>query len=630
MNQNQRSLFPEPLSRSVTLDRASIDETKRTVELSFSSELPVERWFGFEILDHNPESVNLSRLKSGAALLLDHNRNDQVGVVERAWIDSDRKGRATVRFGKSARAQEIFQDVVDGIRQLSSVTYEVRKYDLEKSDGETKTYRIRSWMPLEISIVSIPADPSVGVGRNISHTKSMNPNDNPPETPPGEQQRQQTPTPKTVDIVEVENRARQREFDRQREIRSLGKSHNCDETAEEYVEQNKPLEEFRRWILTERYKAAPVTAPDAGQIGMSKQEVKRYSLCRAILLSGDPGAKFDGLEKEASDAVAKLCKRNSSGFFIPQDVAGVSLEEARGINRAQKDSITARMAGIFGQFSRALNASSAPAGGFTIGTELLAGSMIELLRNKMIVSQLGARTLSGLVGNIAIPRVTGGATAFWLSEDGTATFTDQAFGQLGLVPHRLVAGTAFNKQLLAQSSIDVEALVRDDLMQVIAIEKDRACINGLGAAGEPLGILNTTGIGTVTYGGAATWSKVVESETTLADANADLGSIAWLTTPTVRGKWKTAVKVTNQAVFLWENNLVNGYPSHATKQVPGNKTIFANWNDLIMADWAGIDVVTDPFSRKKQGEIEVQITIMTDNGIRHATSFVVSTDSGAQ
>jgi len=344
-------------------------------------------------------------------------------------------------------------------------------------------------------------------------------------------------------------------------------------------------------------------------IGMSEREIRQYSIVRAIRQITEKGI-LEGLEKEASDATAAICKRVPKGFFIPQDVVG-----------------TARL-------ERALGATEATKGGYLIGTEVLVADMIELLRNKPLVAQMGAKTLSGLVGNVAIPRVTGGATAYWLSETGEATGSDQTFGQLGLTPKRLVGDTVYSKELMMQSSLDVEAFVRDDLMTVLAIAKDLAAINGAGNA-EPVGIMNTTGIKTITFGGAATWEKVVQFETELADANATAGTMAYLTTPAVGGKWKSVPKVAGQAIFLWEKGAglgvgeVNGYPAYATKQVPGNKVIFANWADLILAEWAGIDVVVDPYSLKKTGQIEVTITLHCDIGVRHAVSFCVSTDSGA-
>jgi len=291
---------------------------------------------------------------------------------------------------------------------------------------------------------------------------------------------------------------------------------------------------------------------------------------------------------------------------------------------------------------RALGTATGSAGGFTVDTEVLGTSLIELLRNQTLVAELGARQLSGLTGNIAIPRQSGGATAYWLPPNGAVTASDQTFAQLGLVPHRLVADTAYDKELLNQSSISIEAFVREDLMRILAIEKDRAALFGLGSAGQPLGIANVTGIGSVSFSAAATWAKIVSFETKVAQANALLGKMAYLTSPGVRGVWKTATKIASSqySSFLWDtgangSGMVNGYRAEATNQILSTGTyadrvFFGNWADLILADWAGIDVVVNPYTLAKNGQIEVTITLWTDNGVRHAASFALSSDSGAQ
>lgn len=156
--------------RTFEIERAAASGDSRTIDLSFSSEEPVEQygWDGryLEILDHSPGSVDLKRLNGGAPLLLDHNRREQIGVVEKSSIASDKKGRATVRFSAAARANEIFQDVKDGIRRLVSVGYRVHELVTEKIEGEVETLRATRWEPFEISIVSVPADTTVGIGRN--------------------------------------------------------------------------------------------------------------------------------------------------------------------------------------------------------------------------------------------------------------------------------------------------------------------------------------------------------------------------------------------------------------------------------------------------------------------------------
>lgn len=153
-----------PLRRQAEV--RNIDEDTRSVEVAFSSEEPVTRWFGDEILDHSAGAMIETRLKNGAAVLWNHNSDVQIGVVERASVDADRRGRATLRFGRSARAEEIWADIVDGVIRHVSVGYFVRAINTEEREGGPDKVTITQWEPYEISLVSVPADASVGVGRS--------------------------------------------------------------------------------------------------------------------------------------------------------------------------------------------------------------------------------------------------------------------------------------------------------------------------------------------------------------------------------------------------------------------------------------------------------------------------------
>ncbi|MEW6304685.1 MAG: phage major capsid protein, partial [Verrucomicrobiota bacterium] len=511
---------------------------------------------------------------------------------------------------------------------LVSVGYRVHRMQLEKEEEGVETHRVTLWEPFEISLVSVPADCTVGVGRasddsatEVTIEIAPDPKTQDPKDP---MKRNLLLDPQTAEaggtaaVTEERNRVKA--------IRALAQQHNCAQLVDEAIDNGVTIEAFRTMVLEKVYgnRAKPVEVLDPA-IGMNDQEIKRYSLVRAIraLANKQP---LDGLELEASQAVAKRTRRDPQGFFIPHDVTSRSLAHVHGLDGARVAQLALAI--------RALNAGTATAGGYTIGTEVLGGSMIELLRNKMLVTSMGARMLSGLVGDIAIPKHTGGATAYWLTETAEVSASQQTFGQLGLTPHRLAGLTAYTKQLLAQSSIDVEGFVRDDLMQVLAIAKDLAVIAGSGVSGEPLGIINVTGINTVTFGAAATRAKAIDFQSTVASDNASRGALAYLTTPAAAAKWMGIAEAANTAEWLWKGNIdegqVVGRPARSTNQVPNDKVLYGNWNDVIIADWDGMDVVVDPYTLAAQNQVRIVITLMTDTGLRNAVSFCVSTDSGAQ
>lgn len=411
---------------------------------------------------------------------------------------------------------------------------------------------------------------------------------------------------------------------------SLANQHGIDASVvAEIFANGGDFDTVRDHILTTKYKAKAVTLNP--NIGMSRAETASYSVTRALnlLASLKP---LDGLEAEASKAVAAKMHASPQGFFIPHDVATRSLADAKNLSPQDVLKMVASIATLGPR--AALTTGSAAGGGYTVGTDVLTSSLIDLLRNKMLVGQLGATMLTGLVGDVAIPRHTGGATAYWLDETSDTTASQQTFGQLALTPKRLAANTAYSKQLLAQSSLDIEAFVRMDLMTVLAIEKDRACLNGLNAAGEPLGILNTTGIGSVTFGAAATRAKCLAFQTAVANANAMSQRGAYISTPSTAAVWMAKEEAANTASWLWQGNIdqgvVCGRPAFSTKNVPSDKVIFADWSDLVIGDWQGIDVVVDPYTLASTHQVRVVVNILTDNGLRHVGAVCISSDSGAQ
>lgn len=605
------------VQRALTIETRAIDADARTIEIAFSSEQPYERWWGIEILENHNAAVRMDRLLSAGPLLMDHNARDQIGVVESARIDADRVGRAVVRFGKSARAQEIFQDVQDGIRRNVSVGYLIHEAKLVETKDGIDTYRITDWEPMEISIVSVPADTSVGIGRSAADGGD-NPIFNPqPET----RTMTTTPEPKAP-IVDQDAIRRQAADDankaanaRVADIIAIGEmfaKQGGEKRAAEALRAGLTVEQFRQEML-KHMASQPVPTSD---IGLTQKEAQRFSFMRAINALANPADRnaqeAAAFERECSDAVAEKVGKRAQGIFVPSDV--------------QK---------------RDLTVGTPTAAGNLVATDLLAGSFIDLLRNKMLVTAMGARLLSGLQGDIAIPRQTGGATAYWVAENTAPSESTQAVDQVKMAPKTVGAFTDISRKLILQSSIDVEAFVRTDLATVLALAIDLAAINGSGSSNQPKGILATSGIGSVvggTDGAAPTWAHMVALETEVAVANADLGSLGYLTNAKVRGKLKTTSKVSGQNGFVWEDGEVNGYRAGVTNQVPSNLTkgassgvcsaiIFGNWADLIIGQWGSLDLLVDPYTGSTAGTVRVVALQDVDVALRNAVSFAAMVDA---
>lgn len=623
-----------PQHRAARLVRMDDSEESRRVELAFSSEEPYERWWGVEILGHQKGEVDMSWLETGQApLLMDHNARDLVGVVEEATIGTDRKGRAVVRFGKSVRAEEVFRDVLDGVRVNVSVGYEIHELRLEEEKDGVATYRVTSWKPLEVSIVSIPADMSVGVGREAeSEARDVKVINSKEGKMPDENKTTETrtapaaPAAPAVDDNAARERARQEGAEQATkdaragaaEIVSIGLRFGMPDEAQKAVADGMSVDSFRKLVLEKQEaKLKAVQTPDT-EIGMTDQEQRSYSLLRAINAAARNDWRKAGLEREASEAIADKLGREARGFFVPYDV-----------------------------LKRELTVGTATAGGNVVGTTHMAGSFIDLLRNRMMVTSLGAQMMSGLVGNVDIPKLTGGATAYWLGESDNVTNSDQTFGKVTMSPKTVAARSYFSRRLMLQSSPDVEGIVQDDLTKVLALAIDLAAIAGTGASNQPTGVLSTSGIGAVvggTNGLAPTFAHMVALETEVSQDNADVGNLAYLSNTKVRGKLKTTEKASSTAQFVWGDGnepgfgMVNGYRAAVSNQVPsdldkGTSTgvcsaiIFGNWADLLIGEWGVLDLQVDPYTSGDDGGTIVRAFQDVDVAVRHAESFAAMQDA---
>ena len=588
--------------RGFDLDRSAISVDERTVDLAFSSEEPVERWFGNEILDHSEASVDLGRLQSGGAVLVDHDHSDHVGVVETANIDSDRVGRAKVRFGQSGRANEIWQDVVDGIRHNVSVGYRINTMRLEDTNKESglETYRATSWSPFEISFVSIPADAGVGVGRNdeVDEKRSITIENLYEEKEMTEEVKS---APLTVDVDAERAQIRKAEMKRIGEIEALGSKFDAKDVAREFVQSGKSADDFRVSLLAKIGDAKPVV--ESPEIGMTETEVREFSFMRAINALANPNDRrareAAAFEFEASRAAGDRYGKDPQGIMIPVDVL-----------RGQRD----------------LNVGTATAGGHTVATDLLADSFIDKLDNAMVATRAGATILRDLQGNIAIPRQTGGASSYWVAESGAITESAAAFDQVTMSPKTVGAFSDISRKLLLQSSVDVENFVRNDLALRLALAIDNKAFEGDGSSNTPTGVVNATGVGSVAFAsataGAATWGEIIDMESEVSQDNALLGNLAYITNAAQMGYLKQTKKDSGSGIFLVESGELNGYPVMVSNQIStAGQILFGNWADLMIGYWSGVDINVDASTGSASGTLRIVALQDVDVAVRHGESF---------
>lgn len=576
------------------IDRSAVDEDARTVELSFSSESPVERAFGTEVLDHSPESVDLSRLNDGAPLLIEHDRNQQVGVVESARVDEDKVGRAVVRFSKSTLGQEIFQDVRDGIRRLVSVGYQVNEFAKEKADAGLETLRAIDWLPLEISLVAIPADGNVGVGRSDETNQTdINPNEEPiMDEEKSSIETREAPTQDQPQPVAQEVRIEVKPDKRATEIAELGRKFEAPAEAVAHIAEGKSADDFKNYLMERNAEAQPIVEPQSEpDLGLNDREKKRYSLVSAIRNASETG-RPGGYEAEISQEIAQRTGRAAQGFYVPNDVF------------ALKRDLTAEATG----------------GSYLVETD--NGDFIDALSAQPLVVQLGAKVLSGLSGNVNLPQ-GGSSTAYWTAENAAATESTMTVTQLSLSPNRVAAYSEISKQLIAQGSYDVEGIIRDDLNKQLSLAIDKAAIQGSGSSNQPTGITNTSGVSSVSMAGSApAYADVVDIEAAVETDNALAGSLAYVMTPANKAALRKTSVDSGSGRFIMEGADLNGYRAEATTQSPADTLIFGDFSQLIVAEWgSGVDLVVDPYSLALTGLLRIHVSRFADVGVRHAVSF---------
>lgn len=602
-----------------------VDTDARTVELSFSSEVEASRWYGIEILSHDPGACDLSRMNDGAAVLWCHDMTDQRGVVEpgSARIDTDRKGRCTIRLSKSADGEQLLQDIADRIITKVSVGYLVNGMRLIETRGDdVDVWAITAWQPYEVSLVSVPLDATVGVGRSAEIPIEEGA-PAPAQTVPVIEKTQPAEAKRNMDPIEEQKKADEAaaarragvegEQARTRSILEMGKQYGHADLAVTAVADGKSPEEFQRSLLAAMHTHANKPLEEqvrSAEIGLTPKEAQNFSFLRAVRAQLPNASAADrkaaAFEMECSAAAEKAYGKQARGILVPADV----------LNQRTFSTTT-------------------PAGGTgsnLVATELLSGSFIDLLRKRAWLMKR-ATTIGGLVGNIDIPRQTGATTAYWVGEGGAPAASDPALDQVAFTPKTLAALTEVTRRLLMQATPDAENIVRNDLLRVMALEIDRAGIYAPGSANQPKGLANMTGINAVAFAattaapaapGKPTYTELVEMETQIALDNADVGSMSYAFNAGIRGYAKTALKfpATAASGTIWEpGNTVNGYGTDVSNQIAAGDVFFGNWADFIIAMWGGLDLTVDPYSLSTTGGTRIVTFQDVDFNVRHLESF---------
>jgi len=385
------------------------------------------------------------------------------------------------------------------------------------------------------------------------------------------------------------------------EILELGARHQQQDLARQAIKEGTDLESFRGQLLN----AIPSGQPlETAEIGLSEKESRDFSILKAVYAMANPtnrkAQEEAAFELEASQAAKEKYGRNSEGLTLPEEVMG--------------------------SWTRDINTSD-DAGG--VGEDFRRGDFIDALRDASAVIRAGATVFPDLVDNVKIPKQTGVSTAAWIAtEGGSVGESEMALGSITMSPKTISAYTDITNKMLANSSLSIENLVRNDLAAGIGKVIDTGAMTGSGSSGQPTGINGFTGVNSVTLGTASTptWAEAVEMESLVLADNVPFNRPGYLTNSTVVGNLKTTAKSANTAIFLMDSEgRVNGHPVTISNSVAAGYIYFGMWSDLLIGMFGSIDILVDPYTAATNNLTRIRATQFCDINCRHGQSFTKAT-----
>ena len=587
--------------------RAAEGDKPAVIEASVSSEEPCRTYCqtkdgnyirAFEILDHSENSIDRSRMQDGL-VICDTHYGDQVGLMDSPGV-KDKKLSGSIRFGTGVRSQEIAKDAAAGIRKNMSVGYAVDpvSYKQEGMRDGIPVLRAMRWTPYHAAFVPVPADTTVGAGREASAVQVT------------------TPSAKGKTIMTPEEIAAQKA--REKEIADAHKAGATEyaqargeidaiaaqfklpaDKMREFTKDGCDVPKFRAavmdWIVSNPARRE-TTSLDVG--ALEKTEKRVYSIRNLIVHAsekalGNQSSVDAGFELEVAAELSKSSKRQFRGIPIPLGMRA------------------------------ALSVTSSSAA--TVQTSILAQEWIDALRARLVLQKLGVRIMSGLVGDVALPKLTAAGTMYWVTPEGTApTESAQTLGQVPGTPH--IGGTFrdLTWKLLRQSTPDAESIIREDLMLVIARGIDAIPFVGAGGA-EPDSIKMVANVGNPAVT-TPTWAEIRAFQGTIEAANANIsGNIAFVGHPLVGSKLASTPKATNYPVFILEESdrgaFIGRCPYFDTTGV-GATTLWAgDFSQLVMGIWDAADMLVDPYTLSSSGGVRVRILCGVDVMVRNGQAF---------
>lgn len=626
-------------------------KTERVVRCSISSETPYQRWMpdpesgewvkALEVLGHKPEEIDNTRMRDGL-VIQDTHYGDQVGIMDAPKV-KDGKIVGTIRFGHSQKAKDIEADALDGIKKNMSVGYLVNEYKRDGVDEKTglPIFRVTNWTPYEASFVNCPADTNIGVGRQA---EAENRNGKPAAADNPETTTTAKPAAERHNTMKLTPEQRQK-------IRELASAaHVSGEEVADILTSERSFEEIREELLNRREKylaelaKKPAKPADEARAVIDENDKakirKQYNFVKVLRYLADMSeaktSSIDiGFEREVSDELARQTGRAVQGILLPDFVRTAANASDGGLTLGtpayDTDTGSGGISGIGG------------AGKNLVETLLLSGQFVEALVATLVLrGELGAEVLSGLAGNVAIPK-GGSISGGWISaEGGNAPKKNPTFGQITATPHTYGAYVDITRKLLLQSSIPVQAKILEWLMYACANGLETAAFQGTGSSGQPTGLCTALNSAATAWSNTPTFDKIVDLIAATKTANSYKPSMKFVGNS---GVWAKLAKTRDYEVLTdgaatpknvgaiggsvrlldTATNKVIGRDFVEANLMPNAKLIFGDFSQLCVCLWSGTDIVVDPYANAVSGGLRLIALQDSDILIKRTESFALAT-----
>ena len=565
-----------------------------------------------EVLEISDNSIDFTRLvDQRSPLLFEHDMEKQIGVVDRAWIENE-KLYVAVRFSRSKFAQEILADIKDDIRRNVSIGYIVNDYQMVENENDIPTMIVKNFTIYEVSIVSAPADPFVGVNRNLKiglNTMENNEENNEEvktqedvveavdetkvckvdETKEVvEETVEETPVEENVNEEEqvVEEPIKEEMNDEAEEIRAAGELAGEEELAEECIKGKKSLEDFKNLVKSKR------------NINSNKKDIQMK--------------KYFSISKAIRNACTQY-KGDTSKDFETQIIA----DNKRSLGIGEEYDVV---------ISRRALAPTATNGQELITGEYLPQEFVPALRPATALSKTGYRIIPSTGHSVSFAVVTQGSTAKMYDLDGNLEDGDLKFATKELKPRKAGVCVPIPYSLLLQASPEIDAIVSDDIVKALDELRDNMALIGTGENNQPVGIAKTVGVNNVPVSSIFTYEGVCDAERLIRDSNDMSDNLFWVMNSKNYAKFKTTLKDdVAGAEYLMEDGKINGYEAVINNSLDDNTIILGNFDELVITDFDGLMLKIDDITFVKKGAVQIIATCAFDCICRRPASFTVTT-----